>query len=105
MAKTTFLIAGERGYSKNKLWLDGKEILPEKSLRISNHSPDGFEWGYMGSGPAQTALALCLEIMDPDQAVAMHQAFKMAFVAQWQEDNFSVIIDIQAFLDEQLSLD
>jgi len=26
--------------------------------RVRNHSPDGFEWGYGGSGPAQLALAI-----------------------------------------------
>jgi hypothetical protein len=30
------------------------------SLRHRNHSPDGFEWGYHGSGPAQLALAILL---------------------------------------------
>lgn len=25
---------------------------------LFNHSPYGFEWGYLGSGPAQTALAI-----------------------------------------------
>jgi hypothetical protein len=25
---------------------------------LFNHSPDGFEWGYSGSGPAQLALAI-----------------------------------------------
>ena len=27
-------------------------------LEIYNHSPTGFEWGYLGSGPAQLALAI-----------------------------------------------
>ena len=26
--------------------------------QVVNHSPDGFEWGYTGSGPAQLALAI-----------------------------------------------
>ena len=34
----------------------GDELDPRFDLR--NHSPDGFEWGYYGSGPAQLALAL-----------------------------------------------
>ena len=31
------------------------------SLKIHNHSPDGFAWGYAGSGPAQLALAILFE--------------------------------------------
>ena len=27
----------------------------EKSLKVVDHSPDGFQWGYNGSGPAQLA--------------------------------------------------
>ncbi len=27
-------------------------------LDLANHSPDGFSWGYGGSGPAQLALAI-----------------------------------------------
>jgi uncharacterized protein DUF6166 len=31
--------------------------LPTRT-EVRNHSPDGFEWGYGGSGPAQLALAM-----------------------------------------------
>lgn len=53
-------------------------------LDLVNHSPTGFEWGYAGSGPAQLALALLAHATGNDeQAVAHHQAFKFAFVANW----------------------
>ena len=45
-----------------RAWLDGKELTPEESQAYRNHSPDGFSWGYGGSGPAQLALAVMLEI-------------------------------------------
>ena len=32
-------------------------------LEIVDHSPDGFEWGYYGSGPSQLALALLYETL------------------------------------------
>ena len=38
----------------------------EESLKLRNHSPDGFSWGYNGSGPSQLALAILLnEFQDP----------------------------------------
>jgi len=40
----------------------GKLLNPEKSQKYHNHSPDGFNWGYGGSGPSQLALAVVLEI-------------------------------------------
>ena len=33
----------------------------EKSLKVVDHSPDGFQWGYLGSGPAQLAAAILNE--------------------------------------------
>lgn len=32
-------------------------------LDVIEHSPDGFEWGYAGSGPAQLAMALCIDAL------------------------------------------
>jgi len=45
-----------------RVWLDGEELTPEESQAYRNHSPDGFAWGYGGSGPAQLALAVMLQI-------------------------------------------
>jgi hypothetical protein len=57
-------------------------LSPLKSLRLRNHSPDGFEWGYGGSGPAQTALALLLDYTrDRALALSLYQAFKCKVVA------------------------
>lgn len=32
--------------------VDGKPLELAPSLRLRRHSPTGFEWGYLGSGPA-----------------------------------------------------
>lgn len=58
-------------------------VLPlEPSLKLYNHSPDGFQWGYQGSGPAQLALAILLDLTeDPDLSVRLHQEFKRHFIA------------------------
>ena len=53
-------------------------------LKLFNHSPTGFEWGFGGSGPAQLALAILAHHFGPggrDLAVKLHQAFKRAVVA------------------------
>jgi hypothetical protein len=67
--------------STREIWLDGKLISPTRSQKVWNHSPDGFQWGYGGSGPSQLALAVLLEITDEKTAVKMHQKFKWDFVA------------------------
>jgi hypothetical protein len=66
--------------------VDGKPLSPKLSQLIRNHSPDGFNWGYAGSGPAQLALAILLDVTgDADLAAGHFQAFKRQFVGGWGE--------------------
>lgn len=71
-----------------KLLPDGEptELSPRPSQKLYNHSPDGFQWGYGGSGPAQLALALLLDATtDPEMAKSYYQQFKWDKVATWGE--------------------
>jgi hypothetical protein len=61
--------------------VNGRPLDPR--LDLWNHSPTGFEWGYVGSGPAQLALALLADLLGNDQeAVNFHQGFKCSVVAR-----------------------
>ncbi len=61
--------------------VDGRRLNPRRDLW--NHSPSGFEWGYIGSGPAQLALALLADHCgDDEQALIFYQRFKWAVVAR-----------------------
>lgn len=76
-------------FSSRRIWLDGKELLPNESRRYRNHSPDGFNWGYAGSGPAQLALALLLHLSkDNFFALKYYQAFKNEFIAKLPAKDF-----------------
>ena len=68
-----------------EVYLNGKLLKPSKSQRVRNHSPDGFNWGYGGSGPAQLALAILLEVMPKDKALRIYQDFKFKVVAGWPQ--------------------
>jgi len=46
------------------------------------HSPDGFEWGYGGSGPSDFALNLLGLVVAPPEAWRLHHAFKRDVVAK-----------------------
>jgi hypothetical protein len=60
--------------------VNGRRLNPRHDLW--NHSPDGFEWGYGGSGPAQLALALLADhCQNDEQALTFYQRFKWAVVA------------------------
>jgi hypothetical protein len=58
-----------------------KEITPEASLKVRNHSPDGFEFGYGGSGPAQLALAILLDFIGKPPSTGCYQAFKFSYIS------------------------
>ena len=80
------------------------ELDPRPSQNIRNHSPDGFNWGYGGSGPAQCALGILLHVTgDERRALNSYELFKEQVIAgisdigtvdmperrvhQWLEDN------------------
>lgn len=72
-----------------KLLPDGETTLlpPGPSQKLRNHSPDGFQWGFGGSGPAQLALALLLDATsDPGKAQAYYQQFKFDIVSGWSNE-------------------
>ena len=80
---------------------DGESLSPAPSQKVWNHSPDGFQWGYGGSGPAQLALALLLDVTgDPDLSANLHQRFKMEYVAGWGEYWEFSTEGIQAWVDK-----
>jgi len=45
-------------FATHRITVKGDVLNLEASLKVVNHSPTGFAWGYGGSGPAQLALAL-----------------------------------------------
>ena len=65
-------------YPDRIVWLDGEELDPKPSQTYKNHSPDGFNWGYGGSGPAQLALAIVMKITGKADG---YQEFKQKVIA------------------------
>ena len=70
--------------------IDGKLLSPARSLKVCNHSPDGFCWGYGGSGPAQLALALLLIIITEEEARKYYQYFKFDIIAGLSQGDFEL---------------
>ena len=71
------------GDAKTRIVKIGDRVLdPSSSQRLWNHSQDGFNWGYEGSGCAQLALALLLEFSDDNIAPAVYQKFKREVIAR-----------------------
>lgn len=59
----------------------GKERELALRLDLRNHSPDGVEWGYTGSGPAQAALAICATVAGDETALQVYQEVKVRLIA------------------------
>jgi hypothetical protein len=97
------------------------DLSPRFSQKIRNHSPDGFEVGYPGSGPAQLALAILIDFLTPgtftagamnagvggypthiQNALALYQQFKADFIAGERRDHFTIDgAQIEAWLATQ----
>lgn len=66
--------------------VDGDTAVLQPRHDLRNHSPDGFNWGYGGSGPAQLALALVADVLNDDaRALRTYQPFKWRVVARWRQ--------------------
>lgn len=67
------------------------DLDPRHDLR--NHSPNGFQWGYGGSGPAQLALALLADALNDDaRALRHYQTFKAARIASITGDTWEMTV-------------
>ena len=111
MNRTFQGIAHQNPFSRDVLITDENRttiiLKPNRSQAIKNHSPDGFNWGYSGSGPAQLALALLLEVTDDEAtALAHYHDFERQVIAaiSSQETNWEMPEEkIIAWLEAQQS--
>lgn len=77
-------------YETGEVTIKGRSLSPARSQAVRNHSPDGFSWGYGGSGPAQLALALLLEYADQGTSECLYQDFKWDVVANLPQADFEL---------------
>lgn len=77
------------------VYINGRILDPARSQALVNHSPDGFAWGYSGSGAAQLALALLLELQDDeDFALREYQNLKTDIIAGLDQLKFHLHEDV-----------
>jgi hypothetical protein len=78
-------------YESREVYLDGKWLDPRPSQKCRNHSPDGFNWGYGGSGPAQLALAIMLKLTGKADG---YQDFKWSVIAPLPQSDFEIEFEL-----------
>jgi hypothetical protein len=89
-----------KGFTDDRrVFINGEELLPRRSQKVLNHSPDGFSWGYGGSGPSQLALAILLVFYGEGIALKNHQNFKWKVIAGLDVDkDFDIDVDLSNYL-------
>lgn len=103
---------GRRDAHEVVVTVDGSSLPPRNDLR--NHSPNGFSWGYAGSGPAQLALALLahhFSLSDNQEladlkALTLYQAFKEKLIASlpeegWQLSSFVIADTVKLLVKDE----
>jgi len=63
------------------------------------HSPTGFEWGYLGSGPADLALSILWDFMGHEPTRIDYMCFKEWRVARWPDSWQITSEEIRNWLD------
>lgn len=67
--------------------------------RPGGPSPDGFEWGYGGSGPAETARCILWDYLGHEPDRGLYQLFKRSFIAPAPVAGFRLsAVEIEAWL-------
>jgi hypothetical protein len=73
--------------------------------RFVRHSPDGFEWGYGGSGPAEAALNILAFFIGVKNATdgGLYQAFKFHYIANISQEDGGELraLDIRSWVESQ----
>ena len=68
--------------------IGGRPVLPRNDLY--NHSPDGFEFGFGGSGPAQLALGILADAVGDEMALKKYQQFKWDIVSRQEMNHWEI---------------
>jgi hypothetical protein len=89
------------GY-KAVVYADNQILDLNPSKVIHDYGADTVEWGYFGSGPSQTSLAILYDITgDADLAFKYHQDFKYEYIAQFDQNSFILLeTQVLAWLEE-----
>lgn len=107
---------------KEGIILERRDDLPVTNVPhlVTHHSPDGFEWGYGGSGPADLALNILEAILTlreyPGDIVPcwrgtcyaaawrLHQEFKRQFIENAPHEGKVIpYAAVEAWLDDRLT--
>lgn len=66
---------------------DDEAVRPHELVNVGEHSLDGFNWGYAGSGPADLAFSILADFLETREiAPAVYQMFKNDFISKADDE-------------------
>jgi len=80
-------------YEEGTIVVVAENIVDGSSERLEHHvkhSPDGFEWGFGGSGPTELARCILWDHTGEEPEAATYQAFKSEVIASQKEDSWNI---------------
>jgi len=91
-----------RRYEDGNVVIVASGIKAEKLEHHVKHSPDGFEWGYSGSGPSELARCILWDFLGKEPTPAAYRDFTRVFIVGNKEDSWSIdSTDIATWLSNQ----
>jgi Family of unknown function (DUF6166) len=97
METMTITLKGD--HQTRRVWVNGELLDSGPSQKVSNDSPEAFDWGNPEAGSAQLALAILLKFTDRRTAVENYQDFKWEIIYELEEDeDFEVEINLNPWL-------
>ena len=70
---------GQRNSGRCTVEVDNQLLDPRYDLR--SHLSEGFDWGYVGGGPARLALAILADCVGDEQAIGCYQPFHLQVIS------------------------
>jgi hypothetical protein len=99
-----FMVEAIEGFNEDIVCRrDADGIHTNVPRRITYHSPDGFEWGYGGSGPSDFALNILSIFLGQEKAWQYHQDFKWKFISTLPREGGTIRqADILSWIKEHI---
>lgn len=72
-----------RGSNAQRVTVESEHSVAVPLRHRARHSPDGFAWGYGGSGPADLALSILWDHLGREPSLSLYMDFKWDFVAKF----------------------
>jgi hypothetical protein len=91
--KFYFALGGFRSDVKVFVGHDHRAYVPEPLHHRLRHSPDGFSWGYGGSGPSDLARSILWDVFDEAPTNWLYIAFKNDVIARLDQNKGWVITE------------